>query len=245
MKANGHTVLITGGGSGIGLALAERFHAEGNRVILVGRDRDRLERARAGREEMLAFAGDVADPELAPGLVRAFPDVNILVNNAGMQCNDDVARTAEAELQEKVTRELEVNFTAPLRLTRAFLPGLIQRARTGEAAVINVTSGLALVPKPSAPVYCPTKAALRSFSKILRWQLEATGVRVIEVLPPLVDTDMTAGRGTGKITPDALADEFWRGFRRGRLELFIGKSKLLRMVDRLAPGVAEKIMKKM
>jgi short-subunit dehydrogenase involved in D-alanine esterification of teichoic acids len=112
-----------------------------------------------------------------------------------------------------------------------------------EAAIVNVSSGLALAPKASAPTYCASKAGLHSYTKALRYQLETSGVRVFETLPPLVDTDMTRGRGTGKISADELAREFWSDWRANRYEMRIGKTKLLALVQRLAPALADRIMR--
>ena len=109
------------------------------------------------------------------------------------------------------------------------------------AAIVNVSSGLGLVPKMSAPVYCGTKAGIHIFTKSLRYQLDK--IKVFEVLPPLVATDMTAGRGKGKISPEQLVDEFIRGFAKDKLEMNIGKVKLLKRINRLVPRLAEKIMK--
>jgi short-subunit dehydrogenase involved in D-alanine esterification of teichoic acids len=108
---------------------------------------------------------------------------------------------------------------------------------------VNVSSGLALVPKQTAPIYCASKAALHVFSKTLRWQLESTAVKVFEVLPPMVDTPMTAGRGRRKITPDRLADEFWRDFERDRYEMRIGLTKVFGFMHRIVPGLIEKLVR--
>lgn len=133
-----------------------------------------------------------------------------------------------------------MNFLAPVLLCRAFLPHLLQRE---EAAIINVTSGLALVPKQTAAMYCASKAALHSFSKTLRWQLEGTRVKVFEVLPPLVDTAMTAGRGRAKISPDRLSEEFWLGWLRDRFEMRIGLVKLFGFLHRLVPPIVERLVR--
>ncbi len=237
MKTQHHIVLVTGGGSGIGYALAQKFHSAGNRVILVGRTKAALleaTRIMAGVEYCVA---DVASAQDRQRLVEQFSDVTILVNNAGIQVNRPVGESAPEEIEH----EVQVNFLAPVLLTRAFLPLLATRP---EAAVINVTSGLALVPKETAAMYCASKAALHSFSKTLRWQLEGGNVRVFEVLPPLVETAMTAGRGKGKISTSQLAEEFWDGFRNNRFEMLIGKTKLLKFINRVAPGLAEKIMRR-
>lgn len=237
MNPTDHRVLITGGASGIGLALAEKFHAAGNQVILVGRSETTLAKAAAALPGAQTCVADVAIPEHRQRLLEQFGDITVLVNNAGVQFNAPISESSPAEIEH----ELNTNFLAPVLFAQAFLPQLIQQP---SAAIVNVTSGLALVPKESAAIYCASKAALHSFSKTLRWQLEASSVRVFEVLPPLVDTAMTAGRGQGKISPAQLADEFWQGFISDRNEILIGKAKLLAWVNRLAPSMAERIMRR-
>ena len=130
-----------------------------------------------------------------------------------------------------------------MQLTRAFLPVL---AGKPQAAVINVSSGLAVVPKETCAVYCATKAALHSFSQVLRWQLERSGIRVFEILPPMVATPMSKGKGHAhlKISPDELADEFWRDFERNHFECMIGKTKWLYWINRLSARLGQRIMRK-
>lgn len=237
MNPTDHRVLITGGATGIGLALAEKFHARGNHVILVGRSEATLAKAAAALPGAETCVADVSITEHRERLVEQFGDITVLVNNAGIQVNTPIAECSPTEIEH----ELNINFLAPVLLARAFLPQFIKQP---SAAIVNVSSGLALVPKEIAAIYCASKAALHSFSKALRWQLEGTSVRVFEVLPPLVDTAMTAGRGKGKISPAQLAEEFWEGFTSDRYEMLIGKTKLLAFVNRLAPSVAERIMRR-
>ena len=115
-----------------------------------------------------------------------------------------------------------------------------------EAAVVNVSSGLAIVPKEACAVYCATKAALHSFSQTLRWQLENSGIRVFEILPPMVATPMSKGKGHAhlKISPDELADEFWHDFERNHFESMIGKTKWLYWINRLSARLGQRIMRK-
>jgi uncharacterized oxidoreductase len=162
-----------------------------------------------------------------------------LINNAGLQQLLDFREggvTAEA-----IEREIATNLTAPIELTRLLLPALRERP---EAMILNITSGLAVVPKASAPIYCATKAALRSFSKSLRWQLEGTSVRVVEALPPLVDTAMTTGRGTNKLTATECARLILRGVSRGHREIPVGQTRLLMALSRLSPALAEGVMRR-
>jgi uncharacterized oxidoreductase len=233
-----HTVLITGGTSGIGLALAKRFLTQGNAVIVTGTNAQKAEAVKRELPTLTVELADMRDRQALEKLVYRYPDINILVNNAGIQYNYEFADSA-IEL-EHITTELDINLTAPLHLTKLLLPQLLSHPT---AAIINVTSGLGIVPKQSAPVYCASKAALHSFTKTLRWQLEGTSVRVFEIIPPLVDTAMTHGRGRGKITPEALVEEFWRDFKHDRYEIRIGKTKLLFVLQRLMPSLADRIMR--
>lgn len=242
MKTAGNTVLITGGGSGIGLALARAFVAEGNTVIACGRSSKRLEEARAVTPGLDIYVCDVSDAEqqdrLVAELVARYPTLNILINNAGIQFNYGFDDLQDHDFQ--VRQEIAVNLTGPVLLTRKLLPQLTAQP---EAAVINVTSALALVPKQDASVYCATKAALSSHTVTLRYQLEGTRCKVFEIMPPLVDTDMTAGRGSGKISAAKLAAEALRGIRADRFEIRIGRAKLLSLLNRMTPALAAKIVR--
>lgn len=239
MQTQGQTILITGGTGGIGKALAERFLAAGNRVIVTGRDERKLAALRAEHPLVETHVADMADVGALERLAAACPDVTVLVNNAAVQNNYDFADTnVSAEL---ITSELATNLSGPLTLIKLLLPQLLARP---EAAIVNITSGLAYVPKQSAAVYCGSKAGLHLATRALRWQLEDTPVRVFEVIPPLVDTGMTAGRGSGKITPQALVDEFWPAFARDQAVIPIGRSRLLLLLQRAAPGVADRIMRR-
>lgn len=171
-------------------------------------------------------------------MVADYPDVNILINNVGIQSNYDFADRAISV--DRVDTELDINLVAPLYLTKQFLPQLLTKQ---SAAIVNISSGLAIVPKQSAPIYCASKAALHSFTRALRWQIESTTVKVFEVIPPIVDTPMTAGRGRGKISPETLVAEFWTDFERDRYEIRIGKTKLLVILDRIMPTLAEQFIR--
>lgn len=244
MKLVDTHMLITGGTAGIGLALARKAEERGARVTVCGRSRERLDEARSVlSESACAVSCDVSDGEQHAALFEearaAHGPIDVLVNNAGVQQLMDFTDPTQ---QRQIALEAAVNFTAPMLLTEAALPQLLERP---SAAVVNVTSGLALSPKASSPVYCATKAGVRSFSRALRWQLEDTNVHVVEVLPPLVDTEMTEGRGRGKITPEQVAAETLRGLARGRDEVYVGKTKLLRFVRMLSEWLAGRITRRM
>lgn len=242
MKLTGNTILITGATSGIGHALTMRFSQLGNTVIAIGRNHDALTQLASHTSSIHPIACDLNDPEalkqLAVTVGKRFPGLNVLINNAGIQYN--YAFTDPGDHLSQIEHEITVNLTAPVQLTALLLPHLLKQP---EAAVVNVSSGLGLVPKRSAPVYCATKAGLHLFSKALSYQLEETSVRVMEVIPPLVDTPMTAGRGKNKLSAEQLVDEFLRGFGRNRREINIGKVGILRLLQRISPALADRLLK--
>jgi uncharacterized oxidoreductase len=189
MNLSGNTVLVTGGTSGIGLAMAEAFLAAGSEVIVCGRGADRLEQARAKHPALHVRACDVAKDADRRALVawasERFPKWNVLVNNAGIQRDIDFTRgLAEYEAGPS---EIAINLEAPIVLAGLAVPHL---AGKGGAAIVNVSSGLAFVPAAKMPVYSATKAALHAFSMALRHQLARVGITVVEVVPPAVDTGL-------------------------------------------------------
>lgn len=239
MKTSGNDVLITGGGSEIGLALAKKFQQAGNRVIITGRNKEKLIRVRERFPEIHIEVADIAREADIRRLAENHGDVNILVNNAGVQYNYILLK--EPDAGRLIREEFDINLIGPVLLIQYCLPILL---RKNAAAIVNVTSGLAFVPKESAPVYCAGKAGLHIFSKSLRYQLESSNIKLFEIIPPLVDTAMTEGRGKGKISPDQLTDEFWRNFKKDKCEVLVGKVKLLYWLNRILPKIAERIMRK-
>ncbi len=243
MNISHNTILITGATSGIGYEMAMRFAQLGNTVIAVGRNTERLAQLKAASANIHPFAADLSKAaalhDIAGFVAQNFPKLNVLINNAGIQYNYNIAEIG-GELA-KIDHEISLNLTHPLQLIALLLPNLLQQP---EAAIVNVSSGLGLVPKQAAPVYCGTKAGLHLFTKALGYQLENTNVRVMEVIPPLVDTPMTEGRGRGKISPQQLVDEFLVGFKNNRKEMNIGKVKILRLLQRLTPRIADGLLKK-
>jgi len=244
MDATGNTALITGGASGIGLAIAAAFAKHGNKVIAVGRNADKLAEAKARLPGLDTLVCDLRDEQqlerLAIALRENYPALNVLVNNAGVQYNYAFLVARVDEVGDTIAEEIRLNLTAPIQLTARLLPHL---AAQRQAAIVNVTSGVGIVPKQSAPVYCATKAGLRLYTAALRHQLAATNVRVFELIPPLVDTAMTEGRGSGKMSPKEVADRFWAAFARDRLEVPVGKIRLLKLLHRAAPRFAENLLK--
>ena len=190
METSGHTILITGGGSGIGRGLAEAFHKLGNQVIISGRRQSVLDATVAANPGMVALPLDVADPAairaFAAEVTRRYPALDVLINNAGITAVEDLK--APAQDARGVEAIVTTNLLGPLRLTAALLPHLLAQK---QATIMNVSSGLALVPLPVCPTYSATKAALHSYTQSLRVQLAGTAVEVLELIPPGVQTDMT------------------------------------------------------
>ncbi|MET1259586.1 SDR family NAD(P)-dependent oxidoreductase [Flagellimonas sp. DF-77] len=245
MNVKGNTIVITGATRGIGLSLLERFHQLDNKIIAVARNRSALDTLAAKYEGIATIACDLSDPGSVDALVNTITEqhaeTNILINNAGIQVNFYGSKFGEKpEVITGIKNEIQVNFTAPIELVFKLIPLLLQHKNP---AVVNVSSGLAFSPKKSAPVYCGTKAGIHIFSKSLRYQFEDTDLKVFEIIPPLVDTDMTKGRGKGKLTPAQLVEEFIRAFRKDHYEINIGKTKLLRLIGRISPRLADSILK--
>lgn len=190
MNLNGNTILITGGGTGIGAGLAREFHARGNKVIIAGRRLEPLQKLAATHPGMVVLTLDVMDKAgiaaFSAQVTREHPDLNILINNAGIMRPEDL--TANAVSLEEGEQTIAANLLGPVRLASALLPHL--RAQT-RAAVINVTSGLAFLPLAMTPMYNATKAALHSYTQSMRFQLRNTSVQVIEIIPPYVQTELT------------------------------------------------------
>jgi len=242
MKVSGNKILITGATSGIGLTLTERFLALGNAVVGVGRRTETLTPLREKYPTLFPFACDLGTPHGPDDLVlhvkQHHLDLNVLINNAAIQYNYHFLEAAD--IPARAAYEINLNLTVPVQLCALLLPVLRLQP---EAAVVNVSSGLALVPKKSAPVYCGSKAGLHLFTKALRYQLEGSPVKVFEIIPPVVDTPMTAGRGSNKMSPAQLVDEFVRAFANDRFEVNVGKVKLLRLIGRLSPALADRILR--
>lgn len=189
MNLTGNTILITGGGSGIGRGLAEAFHSRGNTVIIAGRRKAALDETTAVNPGMVSALIDVADRDaistFASGIIARYPDLNVLINNAGIMRAEDLNAPPHDLADAEAT--VATNLLGPIRLTAALLPHL--RARPA-ATIINVSSGLAFVPMTATPTYSATKAAIHSYTQSLRAQLRETSIQVIELVPPGVATDL-------------------------------------------------------
>jgi uncharacterized oxidoreductase len=213
------TILVTGGATGIGLALAERFLADGHTVAVCGRRRDKLAEAQAKHPSLVTFACDVGSADdrarLRDWALSTLPALDVLVNNAGVQRRDRFV--GEVPSWPARQAEIAVNLEAPIHLADLFLPHLLSRPA---ATIVNVTSGLAFVPSPFAAVYGATKAALHSYTMSLRHHLSASNVRVVEIVPPMVQTDLGgAGLHHAGVPLDEFADAVMARYRAGELEI--------------------------
>ena len=235
MKLRDNTILITGGSSGIGLAMAKALVSKGNTVLICARTEAKLAEAKRIIPKVHTVKCDISDPLEQDALISYihahFPKLNILINNAGMMQQLDL--TNGAYCLEDVSREVNTNFLAPLDLTQRLLPLLQKQA---QAAIINISSGLAYVPMASSPVYCASKAALHSYTQSLREQLKQISIKVFEVLPPTVDTAMTKDLATSKLSPEAFAKQVLKKLERNKSEIRVGQSRALYAMSRLAPG---------
>ncbi len=231
MKLSGQTVLITGGATGIGLALAEGLLLAGNRVLVCGRREDKLLAAQAQFPALEVKRCDISKPEDRQALATWAREagVNVLVNNAGVQRMIDL-RQGLKEL-EAGDNEARINFEGPVYLTANLLPHLLAQE---SAAIINVSSGLGFVPIAVMPIYCATKAAMHAFTVSLRHQLQGASVQVFEVIPPTVDTELDRGARARRgqvdrgIAVGQAAAEILDGLRQDRAEIAIaGASRLM------------------
>jgi len=193
MNLTGNTILITGGGSGIGLALAEQFHQRGNTVIIVGRRQGALDAATAANPGMKSLVMDTADAaSIAIGVAKLtadFPSLNAVINNAGIMRPEDLKQGATADAEAIVA----TNLLGPIRLTAALMPHLLKQPA---ATILTISSGLAFVPLALTPTYCATKAAIHSWSQSLRYQLKDTKIKVVEIIPPWVATELMGEKPT-------------------------------------------------
>ena len=223
MKSSGNTILITGGGTGIGLALAARFLRQGNEVIICGRRLEKLSEAQRQQPGLHFYRCDVSQEsgrlDLFQRVTHDFPKMNVLLNNAGMWVPTPLDR---AEAWPEVQLQLQTNLGATIHLTQLFAQHLAQQSAP---VVFVTTSGLAHIPRAAAPVYCATKAALHSYALTLRQQLKALQIEVIEICPPHVDTDLGApGINKAGIPVDTFADAVMDELRKGTLEITYGYS---------------------
>lgn len=239
MKLEKRTVLITGGTSGIGLELAKQLLHRGNTVIVTGREQEKLDSAKRTLPGIHTFKSDVSNAGdiavLYESVLTQFPALDTLINNAGIMRN---LKLNQARDLNDVTREIEINLSGPVRMIQQFLAHL----KTSKGAlIVNVSSGLAFIPFPASPVYCATKAAIHSYTQSLRVQLEGTGVTVVELAPPGVETPLFRGefaeemKGQKGMDVKVLAKKAITGIEAGKLEIRPGLSNVLKIMNRIAP----------
>jgi uncharacterized oxidoreductase len=237
MQLSGKTILVTGGTDGIGLQLIRQLKAKGATVITSGRNPERV--AAAQSEGFEVIAADLSthagvDALLAGVAARA---IDVLVNNAGVSSDHDF-REGEPDLADN-DASIFLNLNTPIHLITRLMPTLRSRP---EAMIVNVTSGLAIAPRGGGPVYCATKAGLRSYTQALRFQLKGTGIHVLEALPPVVETKMTARLSSKKLAAADCAAAFVRAMENNADEANVGQVKLLKLVYSLSPALARKTM---
>lgn len=247
MKLNGNTVLVTGGTSGIGLEFATRLLQLGNTVIITGRDSGKLNLAKQKLPKVHTIQSDASDPKAIANLydkvIHAFPALNVLINNAGQMRKINLHDPGN-DLMD-ITREIETNLSGTIRMVQQFLPHLKKQP---SAAIMNVSSGLAFVPFPIAPVYGATKAGIHSYTQSLRVQLKQTPVKVFELAPPLTQTSLVEAfdpddmKGGAAMSVAAMVGHALKGMERDRLEIRPGQSNALKLMSRIAPGFMLKML---
>ncbi len=236
MDVTGKTVLLTGGSAGIGREIARQLKSGGAHVILTGRDPERLAAMKAEGFEVMA--ADLSNASRVDALVAALGErsIDILINNAGQLVDHDFRKGAPDA--DAADAGIYANLTAPIRLITALVPQLRDRP---QAAIVNVTSGLAISPAARQPVYCATKAGLRFYTLALREQLKCTAIRVIEALPPVVDTQMNDGNPMKKMPAAECARQIVAAIEQGRDEANIGMTRTLRLVESISPALARRM----
>jgi uncharacterized oxidoreductase len=233
MNVKGNIVLITGGATGIGLSLVKEFVKAGNEVIICGRRQDKLDEVKNLYPAIHIKQFDLSLSKEREGLYnwikKDFPKLNILINNAGIQRMIDFRKGIET--LKTIDNEIAINLESPIQLCAYFVP-LLQTQQ--ESAIINVTSGLGFIPSVAMPVYSATKAALHSFTVSLRRQLLGTSIKVFEIIPPMVDTDLDKGERKKRgltyfgITPEQTAQESFEAIQKDEYEYAVGEAKNFR-----------------
>jgi uncharacterized oxidoreductase len=249
MKLIDRTILITGGTSGIGLELARQLLERGNTVIVTGRSQDKLDETRRVLNGVRTIRSDVSDPEavsaLYDELIERFPLLDVLVNNAGIMRN--ITLTGDHQLLD-LTREIEIGVKGPMWMIQQFMAHLRTRPN---ALIVNVSSGLAFVPFPAAPIYSAAKAAVHAYTRSLRAQLDGSGMIVVELAPPGTETPLFRAEFEAEMKrekgmdPGIVARHAIAGIEAGKIEIRPGVSNILKIASRVAPNLMFKQMIKL
>lgn len=245
MNLTNNTILITGGTSGFGLEFTKEFIKRGNTVIITGRNQVKLEEVKKQFPQVYIFQSDVSDPvsieELFIRVTTQFPGLNILINNAGEMRKINLHDTIDLH---EIVKEIDINLSGPIRMVQQFLPHL-KKQKT--AAILNVTSGIALGAFPIAPIYGATKSGLRSYTTSLRAQLKRTNIKVFELTAPgaktpLNDKFKSDVDSNMLMAPDKLIAAAIKGMAKDNYVIYPGAAKLIYFLSRLAPGLVQKMM---
>jgi uncharacterized oxidoreductase len=248
MNLTNNTILITGGTSGFGLEFTKQLLNLGNNVIITGRNQSKLDQTKQLFPKVHIFQSDVSDPAAIIALYQKvtteFPKLNTLINNAGEMRKINLHDTS-IDL-ENITTEIEINLSGPIRMIQQFLPHLKSQQ---DAAIMNVTSGLALIPFPISPIYGATKSGLRSYTKSLRIQLKNTSIKVFELVAPGAKTPLN-DKFAGDVDPktlmavDKLIAAAIKGLENNKFEIYPGAAKAIKILSRLAPNFLLKQLSK-
>lgn len=249
MNLSGNTVLITGGSSGIGLEIAKQFLKRDNKVIITGRNEQKLQKAKEQLAGLTVIQNDVSNPDdigkLHQRVAKDFPDLNILINNAGIMMKINLQNHNHSALE--LTKELDVNVKGSIWMSDAFLSLLKEKTN---AAIVNISSGLAFVPLPISPVYCATKAAVHSYTLSLREQLRNTSLKVFELAPPATKTEILGSfsdedmKGTSIMSIEDMVADFLKKFSTDEYEIRPGQSNQLKFMSRFFPNFILKQLSK-
>ena len=239
MKLKGRTILITGGTSGIGLELAKHLLAAGNTVLITGRNSARIQKAQQELRGVHVFRSDASEPSeiglLHQEVLSKFPKLDVVINNAGVMRNLNLNVASPSD----ITSEIEIDLSGPILLNQLFLPHL---KKQNEALIVNVSSGLALIPFTISPVYSAAKAGLHAYTRCLREQMKGTSVRVIELLPPGTETPLFRGefeqemKGQKGMDVTVLVKQAIAGIEADKSEIRPGLTKVLGLMSRIAPN---------
>lgn len=243
MKIQNKTILITGGTSGIGYALVKQLARSNKAIVVIASNAGKLGKLREEFNNVHTYCCSLENEIcLLNTLIEVsdtYPQISVVINNAGIQVTPTFL---DSDFNfDSIQHQIAVNLTAPIKICALMLQPLLNLKQP--AAIVNITSGLALYPKKNSAVYCATKAGLHNFTQSFRYQLEGTPIKVFEAILPLIDTPMTRGRGKGKLSPDSAARAIIKGIENNEEENYVGKAKLIPLVSRISLSLMAAIMK--